>query len=59
MSSDAMAHNRWHKQNDDHARHQPDRTDNEVSWQRQVNCTDRQECQEGLAARFGPVDALW
>src|SRR5947207_1679137 len=54
-----MAHNGWDEQNDDHRRQQPNWPDDEMAWQRQINCADRQKRQHRLNARLRFVDVLW
>ena len=38
-----MAHSRRHEQNDNQSRQQPSRANDEIGWQRQINCADRRE----------------
>jgi len=56
--SDAMAHHRWHDQNHNQSRQQPDRADNETARQRDINCAHRQKRKECLPPRFWFVDML-
>jgi hypothetical protein len=58
MFSDAMAHHGWHEQNDNDRRQQPNRADNEIPRQGQVNCADRKKRQHRLPTRLGLVDML-
>ena len=53
-----MAQHRWYEQNDNQSRQQPNRANDEIGWQRQINCADRQKREHGLPAWFRFVDVL-
>src|SRR5205823_6501079 len=53
-----MAHHRWHEQNDNQSRQQPDRADNEIAWQRQINCADRQKGEQRISKWLGGIVAI-
>src|SRR5215472_10781757 len=59
MFSHAMAHHSRHEENDDHSWQQPNRADDDIAWQREINCADCENCGNRLSARLRFVDLLW
>src|SRR6266446_6535608 len=54
-----MAHHSRHEQHDNDSRQQPNRTDNDVAWQGQVNSADSENRGYGLSTRLWFVNVLW
>jgi hypothetical protein len=54
-----MAHYRRHEQDNNHSRQQPNRADNDVAWQRQVNTANGQNGGDRLPAWLWFVNVLW
>src|SRR5436189_3941149 len=54
-----MAHYSRYEQDDNHSRQQPNRADNDVARQGQVNSADGENCGYGLSAWFWLVNMLW
>ncbi len=53
-----MAHHRWHKQNDNYSRHQPDWTDDQIARKRQVNSSDGEQRKDRLPARLRFINVI-
>jgi len=46
------------EQDNNQRRQKPDRADDQIAWQRQINCAHRQKGQERLPARLRFVDVI-
>jgi hypothetical protein len=53
-----MAHHRWHKQNDNYSRDQPDGADDQIARKRQVNSSDGEQRKDRLPPRLGFINAI-
>jgi hypothetical protein len=53
-----MAHHRWHKQNDNYSRDQPDGADHQIARKRQVNSSDGEQRKDRLPPRLGFINVI-
>src|SRR5262249_31701985 len=59
MSAYTVAHYGWHEQNDNHRRQEPNRANNDVARQGQVNSADRENRSYRLSTWLRFVNVLW
>jgi hypothetical protein len=54
-----MAHYSRHEQDHNHSRQQPNWTDNDVTWQGEIDPADGENCGYRLSAWLWLVNVLW